>query len=115
MEDQPIKGKNYTVGALILHTAVLFFFDSFSLGGSIFFVWGFLAIAVTGAHYRDTLKREYLQLWGIAHIAISIYLLIEILSLSGLSPFFYQESLLMLVAFITPPIAIIIFATTEGT
>ena len=115
MEDQITKGKNYTVGALVLHTLVLFWMNSLTLGGSFFFIWGFLAIAVTGKHYRDTMKPIHVQIWAGLHLVISLYFLYNVawLSFGGYS--LYQAGLLPLIVFVTPPIAIMFFARSERT
>ena len=115
MENQKTRGNSFTVGALLLHTIVLLWFDSFSLGGSIFLIWTFLAFAVTGKHYRDIVPKKYIQLWAVAHIAISIYILFDYFRLSLMGYSQPLQHFLTFVIFVTPPIAILFFVSAEGT
>ena len=115
MEEERIKGKNYTVGVLVLHTAVLFWINSFSFGVSILTIWGFIAIAVTGKHYRDTVEKRYLQIWAAIHLAISTYGIFGMIQLSFSGYSLIQAGLFQLIIFITPPVAIMYFASIERT
>ena len=124
--------KRYTLGALLLHTTVLFGFaiimysESFSYApyflegiGILFSVFaggfGLVAIWITGEHYEETLQPRKLKMWGGIHVGFLIFPVLVFLISFILSPSIASLSYLMVcLVLITPPVLIIVFAGRES-
>jgi hypothetical protein len=132
MEEQRNPMKRYTVGALLLHTTVLFvyaafaYFESFSYSpyyltgiGILFSMFaggfGIVGVWLTGEHYSETLRPSKLKMWGGIHVAFLFFPVVILFISFMMNPTILSLTILLpYLVLIGPPLLIIVLADKES-
>ncbi len=132
MQEQQNPMKRYTVGALLLHTTVLFgyaaftYFESSSYSpyyltgiGILFSIFaggfGIVAVWLTGEYYSETLRPSRLKMWGGIHVAFLLFPVAVFFVSFMMNPSILSLTILLpYLILIGPPLLIIVLAGKES-